>query len=79
MDVEDLYKFEQQILEAIKVRYKETGVAVSPFFLTPPDVDVNPRTAALICGRLIAMGKIVDSNPDGIPEFIPVDETQANP
>lgn len=60
------------ILDAIKARYKETGVAVSPFYLTPPDLDIDPAEAGTACKRLVDIGLLKVEDENMLPEFIPV-------
>ena len=62
------------ILDAIKARYRETGVAVSPFYLTPPDLDIDPAEAGTACKRLVDIGLLKVADENMLPEFIPVME-----
>jgi len=65
---------ETLILDTIKARFKETGAAVSPFYLTPPDLDIDPAEAGTACKRLVDIGLLKVADENMLPEFIPVME-----
>ena len=63
---------ETLILDTIKARYKETGVAVSPFCLAPPDLDIDPAEAGTACKRLVDIGLLKVEDENMLPNSSPL-------